>query len=90
MQEALLTINDPVISFFPNDLPAEVSDRLASMTIKNLLTMNTGHSEGTLKTMRNDSTGNWPRAFLAQPLTHRSIIHISVPTRPYSTSYAVF
>ncbi len=63
------------ISFFPNDLPAEVSDRLASMTIKNLLTMNTGHSEGTLNTMRNDSTGNWPKAFLAQPLTHEPGTH---------------
>jgi len=75
VQEGLLTVNDPVISFFPNDLPAEVSDRLASMTIKNLLTMNTGHSEGTLNTMRNDSTGNWPRAFLAQPLTHEPGTH---------------
>ncbi|MFH6982855.1 serine hydrolase domain-containing protein [Marinoscillum luteum] len=75
VQEGLLTVNDPVISFFPNDLPAEVSDRLASMTINNLLTMNTGHSEGTLNTMRNDSTGNWPKAFLAQPLTHEPGTH---------------
>ncbi|MEQ8583285.1 MAG: serine hydrolase [Marinoscillum sp.] len=75
VQEGLLTVNDPVVSFFPNDLPAEVSDRLASMTIKNLLTMNTGHAEGTLNAMRNDSTGNWARAFLAQPLTHEPGTH---------------
>ncbi|HXO74366.1 MAG TPA: serine hydrolase domain-containing protein, partial [Puia sp.] len=35
--EKLLTIEDPVLSFFPNDKPATVSTNLASLKVKHLL-----------------------------------------------------
>ena len=49
--EGRLSLLDPVISFFPEETPAEVSDNLRGMRVKQLLCMSTGHdkdaSEGT-------------------------------------------
>ncbi len=70
VDEGLLTVNDPVIGFFPDDLPATVSDNLASMTVHHLLAMYTGHSEDTTGYLRSSADGNWVKAFLAQPATY--------------------
>lgn len=67
--EKRLTVNDKVISFFPDDLPAEVSPNLAELRIKDLLSMSVGH--------QNDPTGpvatekNWVEAFLQIPIPHQ-------------------
>ncbi|HUR10658.1 MAG TPA: serine hydrolase domain-containing protein, partial [Flavitalea sp.] len=42
--EKKLTVNDKVISFFPDDLPDTVSQYLSQLTIKDLLTMSVGHA----------------------------------------------
>ncbi|RLT41523.1 MAG: class C beta-lactamase-related serine hydrolase [Chloroflexi bacterium] len=73
--EGLLTVADPVISFFPDDLPETVSDNLAAMTVYHLLAMCTGHSEDTTKHLHAAADGNWARAFLAQPVTHKPGTH---------------
>lgn len=67
VKEGKITVNDPVINFFKDELPADISDNLKKMTIKNLLTMNTGHEEDTLGKMR-DGTDTWTKSFLAQPV----------------------
>lgn len=43
--EGLLSIDDSVLSFFPDKTPAEPDERLLRLTIRHLLTMSTGHSE---------------------------------------------
>ena len=43
--EGLLTVDDRVVDFFPDDLPAQIDDNLAVMTVHNLLSMNTGHDK---------------------------------------------
>ncbi len=43
VDEGLISLDDPVISFFPEDLPAEPSANLRAMRIRDLLRMNTGH-----------------------------------------------
>ncbi|HEY5915518.1 MAG TPA: serine hydrolase, partial [Verrucomicrobiae bacterium] len=64
--ERRLSVNDQVVSFFPDDLPAEVSDNLRALRVKDLLTMSVGHAQ--------DSTGslwaeeNWVRKFLSLPI----------------------
>ena len=63
-----LTVDDKVISFFPNDLPATVSSNLAAMRVKDLLTMNTGHTKDTTPALREGTDANWVKAFLAQPV----------------------
>ena len=45
--EGLLSIDDPVISFFPGETPKEPSDNLRAMRIRDLLRMNSGHQTGT-------------------------------------------
>lgn len=69
--EKRLTVEDKVISFFPNDLPATVSENLAAMRVKDLLTMSTGHDkEPAVRT-----TENWAKSFLAQPVEHKPGTH---------------
>lgn len=74
VKEGKITIEDAVTSFFKDDLPANVSDNLLKMKIKNLLTMNTGHAEDTLPKMRG-ATDSWTKIFLAQPVTFEPGTH---------------
>ena len=67
--EGKLSVEDKVVSFFPDDLPATVSENLAAMRVKDLLTMSTGHEkEPTQACVKED---NWARTFLAQTIAHR-------------------
>src|SRR5512133_1232480 len=45
--EGRLSIDEHVLSFFPDDQPSEVSDFLTNMTVRHLLTMTTGHGVDT-------------------------------------------
>jgi CubicO group peptidase (beta-lactamase class C family) len=68
--EGRLSVEDRVIDFFPAELPAEVSDNLAAMRVRHLLTMSTGHVQDTTGPMTEREDGDWVKAFLAQPVTH--------------------
>src|SRR5208337_4326579 len=41
--EGKLTLKDKVLKFFPKDAPADPSDNLKAMTVRDLLTMSGGH-----------------------------------------------
>lgn len=75
VQEGQLTVDDPVISFFPDDLPAEISSNLASMKVKHLLSMSTGHDKDTTGDMIASSDTGWVRAFLSLPVEHEPGTH---------------
>jgi CubicO group peptidase (beta-lactamase class C family) len=62
--EKKLTVNDKVVSFFPDKLPENMSPLLASLTIKDLLTMSVGHAKEVGRT-----SADWAKAFLAFPIT---------------------
>ncbi len=68
VSEHLLTVNDKVISFFPNELPDTVSKYLDELTVKDVLMMSDGQEP--------DPTGavvikeNWVKGFLALPMPH--------------------
>lgn len=68
--EGYFAVTDPVTHFFPDDLPPVVSDNLAAMQVRHLLSMATGHAEDQTGALRGDPDGNWPRAFLAQAVEH--------------------
>ncbi|MBR2195278.1 MAG: serine hydrolase [Salinivirgaceae bacterium] len=69
VDDGKLKVTDKVISFFPDQLPAEVSDNLKAMTVRDLLTMNCGH-ETEPRTRGVDSENiDWVSAFLAHPVT---------------------
>ena len=77
VDEKKLTVNDKVISFFPDDLPNEVSENLAALTIKDLLTMSVGHEKDpTSLVLRNNNVNtlnetNWEKLFFEQPMPHK-------------------
>ena len=72
--EGLLSIYDPVTSFFPESLPDSISPNLKAMRIKDLLRMSTGHDQ--------DATGglmaggkSWVEAFLSLDVEHKPGTH---------------
>ncbi len=73
--EGRLTVDDKVISFFKDDLPATVSDNLAAMRVRDLLTMSTGHARDTTASVRAVGNKNWPKVFLAQLVEHQPGTH---------------
>ncbi len=73
--EGKISVNDPVIKFFPNDLPATVGDNLKAMTVRSLLTMNTGHDTDTMPKFREYNPQSWIKTFLAQPVQHQPGSH---------------
>ena len=68
VKEGLLSVEDKVISFFPNDLPDEISENLKKLSIKHLLTMSVGNKVEPLADMRNNKDASWVKTFLAAPI----------------------
>lgn len=74
--EGLLSLQDKVIGFFPEDLPDHVSENLAQMRIWDLLTMTTGHEvEPARGSLSGKPTDNWARGFLDHPVPHKPGTH---------------
>ena len=69
VDDGKLKVTDKVISFFPDQLPDEVSDNLKAMTVRDLLTMTCGHDEEP-HSQKIDSI-DWVKAFLAWPVKHK-------------------
>lgn len=69
--EGLLTVDDPVLNFFPNEAPPNPSENLKAMRVRHLLSMNTGHKEDTTGRVFRGKDDNWPRVFLSLPVEHQ-------------------
>jgi CubicO group peptidase (beta-lactamase class C family) len=70
--EGKLSLDDPVLKFFPEDAPEQPSNNLKSMRVSDLLRMNTGHqSEPSLAT----SKQSWVKTFLAHPVPFKPGTH---------------
>ena len=70
VSEKLLTVNDKVISFFPDQLPDTVSSFLKELTVKDVLSMSDGQDpDPTGTVVRSDS--NWVKSFLALPVLYK-------------------
>lgn len=70
LEEGALHLDDKVISFFPSELPAVVDDKLAGMTVKDLLTMRTGHAAETSGARWRGLKTSWTAEFFKIPLAH--------------------
>ena len=68
VQEKLLKLDDKVVTFFPDDLPAEVSSNLAALEIRHLLTMSVG--QDIEPNVGAAGTKRWERVFLETPINH--------------------
>lgn len=69
VKEGRLKVDDQVLSFFPEARPAQISENLAALRVKDLLTMSVGNEkEPTTAVVQSE---NWVETFLAQPITHK-------------------
>jgi CubicO group peptidase (beta-lactamase class C family) len=80
-----LSLDDPVLKFFPKDAPAEPSDNLKAMTVRALLTMSGGHET------EPQAAGGAPsvRQFLAHPVLHKPGTHFQYNTMGSYTLSAI-
>jgi CubicO group peptidase (beta-lactamase class C family) len=70
--EGKLSIDDPVLKFFPDDAPAQPSNNLKSMRVHDLLRMSTGHqTEPRLAASKEP----WVKTFLAHPVPFKPGTH---------------
>lgn len=71
VEEGKLSVDDPVLKFFPEDAPTEPSAKLKSMRVRDLLTMSTGHEVEAKFTKETP----WVQTFLAHPVPHKPGAH---------------
>ncbi len=74
--EGKLSLNDTVFKFFPEDAPANPSDNLKAMRVRDLLMMSTGHQDEPPTAPDEIS----PKSFLAQPVPHLPGTHFKYNT----------
>jgi CubicO group peptidase (beta-lactamase class C family) len=72
IQEGKLSLEDKVVSFFPEDLPEKVDENLAAMRVRDLITMSGGHGSDTLFPLLNTKSGTWAKTFLSIPLKYKA------------------
>jgi CubicO group peptidase (beta-lactamase class C family) len=76
IEEGKLSLDDRVLKFFPDDAPADPSDNLKAMKVRDLLTMTCG--QGTeVKIVKNQAS---VRAFLADPVPYEPGTHFQYNT----------
>ncbi len=66
-----LTLDDPVVQFFPDLVPADPSANLRAMRVRDLLTMSTGHHDEDVRDFPFSSDENVVKLFLARPVSHK-------------------
>ena len=69
--EGKLSLDDPVLKFFPGDAPAEPGDNLKAMRVSDLLRMATGHQTEPPRTLETP----WVKSFLAHPVPFKPGTH---------------
>ena len=67
--EGQLKLDDRIVDLFPESLPESMSDTLAKVTIRHLLTMNSGHGTDPTYSVRSGD-GDWVRGFMEWPFEY--------------------
>jgi CubicO group peptidase (beta-lactamase class C family) len=66
--EGHVSLDDPVLAFFPEETPADVPAFLADMRVQHLLSMTTGQAVDAWSSMVARPDGNWIKGFLRVPV----------------------
>ena len=69
--EGKLSVDDPVLKFFPEEAPAQPTKNLQSMRVRDLLTMSTGHQTEPKFVV----DAPWVQTFLSHPVDHKPGTH---------------
>ncbi len=75
VEEGLLSLDDFVLSFFPDEAPAQPNEHLAAMRVRHLLSMSTGQADDTMPAMGGRADGNWTKGFFEVPVVHEPGTH---------------
>ncbi len=78
--EGRLSIDTPVLTFFPDDTPTEPGDKLQAMRVRHLLSMATGHASNPTTAVFSQTALTWTRAFLQQPVEFEPGTHFAYNT----------
>jgi CubicO group peptidase (beta-lactamase class C family) len=70
IEQGSFALSDKVLSFFPEQLPAVVSENLAAMTVEDLLTMRTGQESETSGALWRGLDSSWIAEFFKIPVVH--------------------
>lgn len=70
ISEGYFKLEDKVADIFPEYLPEKPDENLLAMTVKDLLTMNCGHSTDPTR-LAWSSEEDWRKVFLSHPVTHK-------------------
>ena len=73
-----LTLDDPVLKFFPDEAPSQPSTNLRAMRVRDLLRMSTGHASEPSFTSDADTSlrgATWVKRFLAHPVPFKPGTH---------------
>ena len=83
--EGKLSLDDPVLKFFPSEAPADPSENLKAMKVRDLLTMTCGHD------IEAKMVGGAPsvKQFLAHPVPHKPGTHFQYNTMGSYTLSAI-
>ena len=85
-EEGKLSVDDPVLKFFPDDAPAEPNANLKAMRISDLLRMSTGQQTEPPRTAKEA----WTKTFLSHPVPFKPGTHFLYNTSAtYMASAAV-
>ena len=71
LAEGRFALTDKVVSFFPQFLPAGVDEKLAAMTVQDLLTMRAGHGEEISGSVWRRIQTSWIAEFFKLPVVHQ-------------------
>jgi len=71
MDEGHFALDDKVVSFFEDELPANVSSNLEAMTVRDLLTMRAGHAESVSGSVFRPIKTSWIAEFFKIPVVHK-------------------
>jgi CubicO group peptidase (beta-lactamase class C family) len=75
VEEGFFSLEDAVISFFPEDIPQGTTDYWAALRLHHLLSMSTGHDLKPFPFMYEQQDGNWVKGFFEVPLVHEPGSH---------------
>ena len=69
IQEGLLHLDDKIVDLFPESVPEQPQEMLADITLRHLLTMNSGHAKDPTYGVRSGD-GDWIRGFMEWPIEY--------------------
>ncbi len=75
IDEGYFSLDDAVVSFFEDELPAVVSTNLAAMTVRDLLTMQSGHAESVSGSVFRQVKTSWVAEFFKIPVVFKPGSH---------------